>query len=171
MQKNKKPQGFILIEAIIAVGVLAVIFSGAMSLYMSSIEGIRISTDQAVATFLAQDAMELVIAKVQYNTTHNVPSDPIDWLDGLDGCTTCGANTATGIIADYVFLGETSNLSIDGNGLYTPGNGSIFTRSIRVEEINPDEEARVTVTVSWDDGSRTHRYPLIYNIYNAENID
>ncbi len=163
---NKKQKGFVLIEAIIAVGVLATIFSAAMSLYMSSITGVRVSTDKTIAMYLAQDAMEFVIARYQYNVENKQHGDPRDeWLDGISNCNTCGVDTTVDDVSTYDFSNSEEGLVLSGVN-YVPGAGGVFSRSVSVSEINPDHEASVVVTVSWKDGASDEKYILRYNIYS-----
>ncbi len=163
---NKKQKGFVLIEAIIAVGVLATIFSAAMSLYMASITGVRTSTDKTIAMYLAQDVMEFVIARYQYNIETRQHSDADDkWLEGISNCNPCGIDTTVDNVSTYNFSNPEIGLILSG-GNYIPGSGGVFSRSVTVSEINSHHEASIVVTVSWKDGATDEKYVLRYNIYS-----
>jgi Tfp pilus assembly protein PilV len=170
MKMHKEERGIILLEAIIAVGVLATIFAATIGLYMSSVGGIRTSNDQLVATFLAQDAMEAVIAKRQYNYDQDKT-----YLDGLDGCTMADpCNTAfdDDISVAFTNCGAFCPLYLTG-GEYKkaglPAEISLFSRTIVVDEIMLNQEAVVTVNVIWKDRLRVNVLPVTYNIYAYKN--
>jgi len=163
-------EGFVLLEAIIAVGVLVTIFAATITLYVSSVGGLRISNDQLIATYLAQDGMEQVIAKRQYNYD-NSPT----WLDGLSNCIPgpCSAEyferemylPLPACVADCA-------LYIDANGEYSSdssGKPSHFKRKINITWDGISHEAYVTVSVSWPDGPDTLQVPVSYTLYNDPN--
>lgn len=172
--KQKNERGVVLIEAIIAVGVLITIFTASLALYLGSVGGMRMTNDQLIATYLAQDGLEQVIAKRQYNYKHFD-----NWLVGIP--TTC--TTANPCAVDYVTYGVSTasltacvagcKLYIDPvTGLYShnpAGTASYFSRSVSVEILEPDVEARVVVKVSWDDKGVPMALSLNYNLYNNPN--
>lgn len=169
MEQHKKERGIILVEAIVAIGVLVTIFTAVMSLYMTSISGVRMTNDQAIATFLAQDAMEMVIAKRQYNAQNDE-----EWLLGMDCSSSnpCSVDFTDSLEADFPPCGTDCPLSLDVNtGGYTANDGTptIFNRSVTVEEITSGVEAVATVRVWWNDGADTLEYSLTYNLYNDPN--
>lgn len=167
-RQYKKEKGVILVEAIVAVGVLVTIFTASMSLFMVSTKGVRINNDQLIATFLAQDAMEIVVAKRQYNFNND-----LSWLDGM-ACAVgapCEVDFDQDITQAFpVCTGNCSPLNVTGQGVYTTGAGTptIYTREVVIETLpSPNDfEAQVTVTVSWNEGSNRLQYPLRYNIYD-----
>ncbi len=175
---RSQARGIVLTEAIIAVGVAAAIFTAVLGLLSRSMGGIRASTDQVTATYLAQDAMEYIVAKIVYNKRSGA-----GWLDGVSGTSGCPNSTTpcmveTGRIGyeNLSSCGGTCALHLTTGGYYTHTVGSNttptkFSRSITVLPINLDtddatyEEAKVTVTVSWTEGSRSYAVPLTFNLY------
>lgn len=182
MNIENKEQGVILLEAVIAVGVLVTIFTAAIALYIDSVGGIRMTNDQLVATFLAQDGMEQVIAKRQ----HNYEND-LDWLDGITNGTTCSnadPSHANSCGVDYFTndlnaslpacsTANTCKLYLNTNVFSHAGGGteSYFTRTVKVTETMVNVEAEVIVTVYWVDGPNTLTFPISYNLYNNPNND
>ncbi len=59
MQKKNK-RGFTLIESLVAIAILMVAISGPMYLARKGLATAELSTDQMIASFLAQDAMEAI---------------------------------------------------------------------------------------------------------------
>jgi len=166
---TKEENGFILLEAIIAVGVLVTIFAATIALYVSSVGGLRISNDQLVATYLAQDGMEQVIARRQYNYDND-----LGWLDGLSQCTSgnpCSANyfeQAINIALPACVSG--CALYIDANGEYSSDSGGSLSHYKRKVEISSSgAEAHVVVRVSWADGANTLEVPVSYTLYDDPN--
>jgi Tfp pilus assembly protein PilV len=172
IQKQKEEKGVVLIEAIMAVGILVTIFTASLALYLGSIGGMRMSNDQLVATYLAQDGMDQIIAKRQYNFQNFD-----DWLDGLDSC-----SAGDPCIVDYYTndlnvalsecpLGDCS-LYLDATGIFShdgAGEKSRFSRSVVIEERVGGVEAEVVVTVSWKDKTETFSVPLTYLLYSDPN--
>jgi len=170
-QKTGKEDGIVLLEAIVAIGVLATIFTATMALSMASIGGVRNANDQLVATYLAQDALELVIAKRQYNHDHNRP-----WLEGLENCTAtnpCSADFDFYLANPLPYCGTTCSLYLDGNKYSSDSSGTLspYSRYVVVEPLGGTTpfEARVTVHVSWNDKKNTYDFPLVLNVYNEPN--
>lgn len=172
MKHQQKQKGIVLLEAIIAVGVLATIFTAAMALYMASVGGVRMTNDQVTATYLAQEAMEIVIAKRQHNYENSVGG--VNWLDGLSGCTTaspCDVSFDDDITLSNPFsnCGGSCPLYLD-SGVYNPDSGTItpFSRSISVQMVNA-YTARVEAKVWWMDGADTFEYSLWHTMYDNPN--
>lgn len=182
MSKNilttKKENGIVLLEAVIAVGVLVTIFAATIALYVGSVGGLRITNDQLIATYLAQDGMEQIIAKRQYNYDHNE-----DWLEGmLDGTTNCDATTPCSIdyfnsaktladplevcVLDCVLYLKNGEYSIDSTGTAVI---SYFRRSVEFNTLANGFETEVTVRVSWIDGSKILEVPVTFVLYDNPN--
>ena len=176
--KLKQDKGIVLVEAIIAVGVLVTIFTAAMSLYTVSVGGIRITNDQVIATYLAQDALEIVIARRQFNYEQ---SHTNHWLDGISGCTT-GSPCAVSYYDDISSANPFSScvsasicpLRLDANGVYNPDNGDVthFHRSISSTPITgmTASSTRIQSRVWWQDGGgNILEYSLWHTIYANPN--
>jgi len=171
-------QGVILIEAVVAIGVLAVIFTSALSLFTRSLIGVRSSSDQIVATYLAQDAAEYLLAKVAANK--RVGDDR--WADDLDGCddgAVCSIDTTSPISAFSLTpcVGPACDLQLDSSGKYRPnGSGSITTSFRRTVEVTltdtngdgANDEAYVHIVVSWESGAAGGSVPLTFTVYGYE---
>lgn len=169
-QSATKEEGFVLLEAIIAVGVLITIFAATIALYVSSVTGLRISNDQLIATYLGQDGMEQVIARHQYNYDNDLP-----YLDGLSHCTAsnpCSAEYFEQSISSNLPACTDCTLYID-SGEYSSDSSGAPTRFKRMVEVVPNpngHEAYVTVRVTWPDGENTLEMPVNYTLYANPNI-
>lgn len=169
-------RGVILIEAVVAIGVLAVIFTSALALFTRSLMGVRASSDQIVATYLAQDAAEYILAKVAANKRIGEGQ----WADGLAGCsngTVCSLDT-TSPISGFALNpcdGATCALGLDSNERYRPGGGTDtpYTRTVEVTLTDTntdgsDDEAYIQVVVSWEAGAAGGSVPLTFTVYGYE---
>lgn len=171
---NKR--GIVLTEAIIAIGVLAMLFTGATRLLSRSLSGMRAASDQVVATYLAQDATEFLIAKRE----HNVKSgkNKYDRMTCAPG-PYCSLDTTVADIGTGNLVGCTSETNCPlyrtNQNKYTPSQSgntpTPYNRSIKIETVDFDgdttihEGLKVTVTVSWADGPKTFKTTLITTIY------
>lgn len=173
MYRNKHEKGIVLLEAVIAIGVLVTIFTATIALYIRSVGGVRITNDQLIATYLAQDGMEQVIAKRQYN--HDTNST---WLAGMSHCVSadpCSVdyfNAALTLADPMVLCAGSCYLYRDATGKYSPdttGTKTYFMRTVEVNQLANVFEAEVTVRVSWIDGSKTLELPVTYILYNNPN--
>jgi len=172
--QRKKEKGLILLEAIIAVGVLTTMFAATMALFSNSVVGVRLSSDQLIATYLAQDAMEMVIAKQQFNIDNFFP-----WLTNINNCIgqTCAMDyffTETDVSIEPLTcanpLTNGCKLYFDG-AVYTstdPG-GAAETQYTRTAEITViGHEAHVRVDVSWPNGEDTMVFTLHHTLYEYD---
>ncbi len=193
--KHVKPQGFTLIETLVAVMILATAIAGPLSIASRALNNSLVAKDQIIAFFLAQDAVEYVRFVRDTNT-----------LSGADWITVSGGSTAgidlTPCIASVNANGcyVDSTMAVVGygdkptacdassgcpityydndNSRYTYNTGgsnvvpSIFTRQIVMTQINPappgspSVEYLVTVIVSWSDlGGVVRRVTVNENIF------
>jgi hypothetical protein len=186
MQKKSHhtTQGIVLMEAVIAVSVLAIMFAGVLQLFTRSISTLRVANDATVASYLAQDAVEFLYAKRRYNK--DVSTDDDGWVKGIIdagvNCTSdpCGIETSPNVVRDMsgnlTSCGSINNCTlfvrVDGTYTHNSANASStpFTRTIEVGVIDDDAGTplalRATTTVSWTAaGGRTEQYVLPITLY------
>jgi type II secretory pathway pseudopilin PulG len=121
-QKFVKPytyiKGFTLLETIVSVGILALVIVGPLAVIMNSNSYARQTKDSMIATYLAEEAVELL--QNQYDTLYILcKKDPLNSL-----CTPAIVNETAGQIAWRVFKermgsvgGEQScYLNLEGGG-------------------------------------------------------
>ena len=181
-------KGFTLVETLVAITVLM----GAIvaPLYIAS-QGIGITAlarEQVIAAYLAQDAVEYVIAKKKQNTLDSVlnPASGVEWLDELestwasgDGCaidTTYAHNGPLQVIA-CVSSGCPPLKFNNTTGAYGYDEGaqwaeSRFTRKVIIApSLNVGLEvfeAVLAVTISWKNSFlQTKTFTIKTNIYNT----
>lgn len=155
MQRN----GYLLIEAMVAMGVLTVAVLGIFALMSQSIKLTRVIDDQYVGTYLAAEGVELAKNLLDANVP---PIGGGAWnANGFDasGCYALDIYTLSlgGAVATGCPDAGLVPLTFDGS-LYRYGAGTAtpFTRSIRIEPIvngGPQEGVRVVSTVKWAGGA------------------
>jgi type II secretory pathway pseudopilin PulG len=187
---KKQNNGFTLIETFVAITILMIAILGPLSMFPRSFTDLDFVKNQITATQLAQEGIELVIAKKNINFWNGEE----DFLIGMESCLTpdgCyfepyGNNPEGGNLKN----GEWTNCdALDGcpylyynSDLDSPynydrsGAQTQFIRKISIKKIDSSQSleppiAEVTVTVSWQDirltgsGSQVEASTYIYNVY------
>lgn len=133
-------KGFTLLETIIAVAILATGIVASLTLISKSIQSVSLSQNRLIATYLANEGMELV-----RNIRDNNWKDPsASWDDGLADCADCGIDYE-GVNGD-----STDFLKFDPSRFYnyTSGVDTMFRRRIAIATIN-SEQKQVTSEIIW----------------------
>jgi len=176
IKNSKKENGFTLIEALVAISILMIATVSPMSIAQKGLSSASYSKDQMTASFLAQDALEFIKNKrdeIGLRTIAPVTGQPLKWLEGLQLCFSplnCEIDTTTEI--DPIKTFSNSPLKITKNsGVFikydlSDSESSKFTRkvNIKVPAVTDDNEALVTITVTWPGGSVEIKN-FIYNYF------
>jgi prepilin-type N-terminal cleavage/methylation domain-containing protein len=146
-------RGFTLVETLVAITVLVLGVTAPLTLGSQGLTASRVARDQVVATYLIQEAIEYIRNTRDTNTLSGT-----SWLSGLSECTTGECQIDVPADAVESCSGACPALDYnDGTGLYGYNSGSgweptKFLRTITIEEMVPGVEARITVSVAWQDG-------------------
>lgn len=146
-----KKSGFTFIETLVAVGILTIALASPLMLASSSIRLAGLAKDKFIASYLAAEAVEYVKNVRDGNA---LDSEAESWLDNLGPC--LGPNSCEIDVTKAVTRScgaGCSKIKYDENsGLYQYDNGeeTKFTRVAEIEELVQNQEAKITVTVSWD---------------------
>ncbi len=164
-------RGFTLLEVLIALFVFTIGILGAF-LWISRTTSLAATPGrQLVATYLAQEALEIVrnIRDTNFLEIQAIQAGfPIDWREGLLGC-----ETETGCEADYddsiltAATGPLRLLLLDSNGYYNydSGNETLFTRKITVTP-QEDDKVEIVAEVSWQEKGINHKRTAATELYN-----
>ncbi len=149
--------GYLLIEAMVAMGVLTTAVFGIFALMSQSIKLTRVIDDQYVGTYLAAEGIEL--AKNLFDA--NIPPiGPGPWnANGFDvdrcyelDIDTTSLNSAVSVGCP---TGSVRPLGFDGAFYrYIPGNSTAYTRTVHIEPIVDGAQTGIQVvsTVKWASG-------------------
>ena len=150
--KNKR--GFTLLEVLVAVSVLVIGSVAAFSTISATIRSVTFAKDKLIASFLAQEGIEIV---KNIRNTNWIRGNP--WNQGLSsGSWQVDYNDTS--LSNYT--GAFLNLGANGYYSYDPGGTPTkFQRRITIQQVSPDE-LRVRVEVFWE-GRRFEVTSIITN--------
>ncbi|OHA66767.1 MAG: hypothetical protein A3C82_00680 [Candidatus Wildermuthbacteria bacterium RIFCSPHIGHO2_02_FULL_47_12] len=156
-------KGFTLIEVLAAMFILVIGTLGVFSLIMRTVVFNSSVNSQFVASYLAQEGLEIVRNMRDANFLKMHKGAGGQWNDGLTAC-------AAGCGADYsdTALGSFQNTLLKlNNGFYTydAGTDTIFTRKITIDSLTA-ELLKVSVDVSWQDRGDTRTVRGATELYN-----
>lgn len=167
-RSGRGSRGFSLFETLIAIFILMLAVSGAMSLTQKSLRSSYYSRDQVIASFLAQDAIEYIRSIRDHNTISSLSSGTLtSWMNGI---VSPGASCANGVVCQvdttksYTTGVQSCSDSLcklyfnSSTGVYShdSSNGSLsrFSRAVTINYTNSgQQEVSIVVTVRWKTGS------------------
>ncbi len=158
--------GFTLLEVIVAIFVVSVGIGGVLAFLQQTVFSFSIPSNQLVASYLAQEGVEIVRNIRDTNYVRIARGGGGNWDDGLGGCP---GDEYQGDYLDATlqcFNGGSLNRS--GNS-YVHGSGTptLFARKITVapQGSGPDWFA-INVEVSWTEKGKTHSFVVDSELYN-----
>lgn len=173
--QKKTERGFTLVETLVAIFIVLIAITGPMTVAYQSIKFVRFAADRSVATMLAQDVLEYIVAKKNFNiATYGKDA----WMRDLDespyvckqtpiGCTIDTSKPLDAVLIDTC-TGACPRLSHNGDyyGYNNGGDETKYTRTVYIEE-NPDnaDERIVWVEVDYTSGVFSDTYKMRLNIF------
>lgn len=158
--------GFTLIETLVAVLLLATAIAGPLTIASKSLTTALVAKDQIIAYYLAQDAIEYIRFKRDTNRLGGS-----SWLTGLDACLLsngCDINSTTDVVT--ACTAACTPIKFNSSiGVYDTGGEKLpaFTRTIKITTAGANDEAIMTITVSWSDvGSVVHTITAKENLFD-----
>ena len=154
--------GFTLIETMVAVSVLMVALTAPLTLASQSLFASVYAKDKIVASYLAQEAVEVVREKRDNNLLKIVRGDSTEWLEGVP----LGQYFSVDVATDEIILcGDAcKNTAIQHDGAfytYVSGDATRFSREIMVTTFPGSDEATVTASVYWKTGAFKKRSVIV----------
>ena len=162
LQSNprSKVTGFGMIETVVAIGILTIGMSAAVSLASRGLVASIVARDEITAFYLGIEAVETV-----RNERDNSVLRGDSWLEGIDascfqtrGCMVKGNGVTRELVACSLTNGCDNLLYNEANHTYNIdiGESTKFRRSIHVTESVLDRELRVEVEMEWRTGPFVH---------------
>ncbi len=157
------PTGFTLIEAMVAVTILTLSIAGPLVAANSAFVASLIARDRLTASYLAQEGIEYVRAMRDKEFLTAYPSGD-GWSvfkNGIEAYCRDSLCTLDPVLRQMGYgpgsalascSGSCGKLHRRSDGVYTQqsiGEQTVFTRTIRVDDVSETDE-RIISTVSWD---------------------
>lgn len=159
-----KQNGFSILEIITVIFIIAMGLVGVLSLIVQNIQIQYVNKNNLIASQLAQEGLELVRNKRDYNWKENY-----HWKDGDD------LDSNTDIVQDKTYVidyegdiiddidsidDEGAVLKIDANGFYSHGAGSVsnFRRLITIVESLDSDYLEVSCRIKWQERNNNYSY-------------
>lgn len=198
MKKIHPNSAYSLVEVLIAVSILLLAVAGPMTIAHKGLQSSYFARDQLTAFALAQEGIEtftalrneVVLEQLNESNIGNVPDFDKDTLwawtaqpelnpcfssagcnidfddeDPLDNVRSC--STISNCLLDYDKSAGARARFVVNDG--TDADDSPYTRVIRLNELETDQEIQIEVTVSWEPtifGSGTKEVVLLTSILN-----
>jgi len=142
-------KGFSLLETIVALTVLVIALTGSLTLASQSIRSASIAKNQAVASYLAEEAMEYIRNRRDTNIISGLA-----WDNGLGPCKRrngCYVDVPSDKIKRCRFSCPLIKYdSTTGLYRYDVGDETIFKRIVKIKRVpGTDDEIKIKVIVSW----------------------
>jgi len=182
---TRNNRGLTLVETLVAISILIVAVVMSLSVYADNIAKAQISRDRSIATYLAEEGIELV-RMVAYSDMNkgNEPTISLNQCQNANGCQVADThwegvimfkNCPGGGACDPLKMN--TNVDSTSYGVYghTPDavdwKDTPFTRKILVSNNSgaDDFEQTVTSTVTWDYRGTTQTVSLKTYLYNYLN--
>lgn len=163
IRERDNSAGFTIVETLIAITVLMIAIAGPLVIATRSLNTALVSKNQMVASYLAQESMEMIKNQRDANV-----SAGLGWLDGFDYPTDCSLSTNTQCDIDGVDTGfnyiascqpQGCAIYFDSSTGYNHSNvgyDSGFKRRFYFEDKgtnNSKPEVLVHVFVDWNEGT------------------
>lgn len=163
-----KNKGFTLIELVISVFIIAIALSGAFTILQRLIASTTLSSSQLVASFLAQEGVEIVRSVRDKNWVEDV-----SWQEGFGYCSPstanfCEADYNDGSLSQFTINTQARALKMNSQGFYNydSGKDTRFKRKIYIDNLGSGEGFKVTVLVQWQDFGRDYEISVQENLWD-----
>ncbi len=152
-------KGFTLVELMVAISMIAIVFTSLMSLVNTVLANLSYSHNYLVASYLAQEGIELITQKRNENFKKIIPFDrgiifnclEIDYNGTFRSCS-----------------GESNNFlkyAEDSGFQYADGNNTVFKRTIKTSKVS-DIEIKVQSIVKWKTRDQDFNIVVEDHLYN-----
>lgn len=170
--KRRLDSGFTIIESLVAITILVVVVTGAMSAVQTGISSYTFSKDQIIASYLAQEGFEQL-----RNIRDGNGLSSANWLSGIaqvggDPCATGKVCTVSPLESTAMIGCSSGPCSYIRQDPVTGAYGynaawtlTSFRREITLTSVNANEMS-VEVTIYWTKGASAREFNVRENILN-----
>lgn len=162
----KRKNGFTLVEVLTAIFVILVGVVGTMATIQQTLAYTSLSASRLVASYLAQEGIEIVRNFRDGNWLEQRTNPPLPWTNGLSsGDWEVDYNDT--VLTAYVGAGR--YLKIDGGFYnYESGTNTKFKRKITIVQDSDGGNPclKVSVLVEWQQVGKTHQVTAQEYLYN-----
>jgi len=152
-------KSFTLIETLVAISILAIGILGVFSLISSQISSIHYSENRLIASYLAQEGIEIIRNIRDKNWLNN-----LDWDYQIAQATDYRLDYQSQKFPDTNYS-SCNPLKFDGNFYNcSSGTNTPFQRQISISKSG--DEMTVRVTVSWQEKGKTYQHSIAGKLYN-----
>jgi prepilin-type N-terminal cleavage/methylation domain-containing protein len=183
---SHRTQGFTLVETLVAVAILMIAISGPLTIASQALNSARSARNTMMATYLAQDGVESLRNIKDNNIAQIAQGKSVVWTDnmGSDTCIDETTSCATpdvisymqgstvipqscGVVDNCILHKKDGVFSLYNTSLESDGTRTLFRRSYFIA-INGPDELKLTVVVSWADGTIPNEIRLQAIMTNTE---
>lgn len=173
-------KGFTIVETLVAITILMIAIAGPLVVASKGLFGANVSKDQMIASYLAQESIEVVKNLRDNNISNGVAGG---WLNGIDNCKPTGNICDASAIDSPMILNCGNSLcpiyaEAPGYGHNSVGatptrfsRGFYFNNPLNLLNAVPctsDSECGITVEVDWMEG--TTPYSVILHSEMTSNL-
>ena len=152
-------QGFSLVELMVAISMIAIVFTSLISLVNTVLANLSYSHNYLVASYLAQEGIELITQKRNENFKNGLAFD----AGIIDNCLEIDYAGFSGFCS-----GESNKFLKYSEGIgfqHDDGSNSVFKRTIKTEKVS-DNEIRVQSIVKWKTRDQEFNIVVEDHLYN-----
>jgi type II secretory pathway pseudopilin PulG len=146
-------KGFTIIETLVAITILMISIVGPLTIAQKSLNASIYAKDQVIASFIAQEQMELI--KFQRNTAMDSPVSSNNFNTFI---------SSLPITCSFTLLYNQSDIPYVDSPTGIPTKFSICTSVESV--LNNNDEVIITVKVKWDNGTISNETVLKNHIFS-----
>ena len=160
-------KGFTLLETMVAVSILAAISVGSLTLISKSMQSASLSQNRLIASYLAQEGIELARNVRDSNWADNMYPVSVNWDDDLPDCVNCEMDYTNNVLANAITEAGDPYLKLDSNSFYnySSGTNTIFKRHITLSSISA-EQKQVVSEVVWKYKGKDYNLAVETFLYN-----
>jgi prepilin-type N-terminal cleavage/methylation domain-containing protein len=165
-KSNRSKKGFTLVEVLVAILLLFIVISASTALVTKALSSTQSTKSKFIASYLAQEGLELVRNIRDSNWVESQTDPAIPWDEELSA-----GDWEIDYQSQNMFSYSDRKLNINSSGFYNYNSGTqtAFTRKISIQKIDDagnEYHLRVTSQVGWSLRGINYNLLAIEDLYN-----